>query len=74
MVRITMVLAVVQSVAFAWMLLSEMGSGRSGEQLGAIVVAVGIVHYPTLWVAAVVGEFIRVEQSCTAAARGEFAD
>ena len=74
MMRITMVLAVVQSVAFAWMLLSEMGSRRSGEQLGAIVVAMGIVHYPTLWVAAVVGEFIRVEQSCTAAARDEFAD
>ena len=72
--RGTVVCVIIEAVLFLNMIMSGGVRGDAEALFGIPLATLVALHYPTLWVAAATGEFIRVEQSCAAAVTGDRAE
>lgn len=66
-VRLTLLLLLCEAALMSILLIKECFSYRNRwEEFFAIPLILGIVHYPTLWIATLVSEFLAMENSATA--------
>jgi hypothetical protein len=68
LLRVTMICVAIEMGLFSVMIWSEFtrpGRRWDALQLFGIPLLIGLIHYPVLWILAVVGEFARVKQNCS---------